>query len=127
MKTADECDLARRPRTALPLWGVPMAALLVSVVLPGRLTVVVWPVGLAWMGVACLANATRCGRRHCYFTAPFYLLLAIVSLLYGVGLLPLGPSGWRWIGFLFLGGTLVLTCLPEVIWGRYVARRAISR
>jgi len=33
-------------------------------------------------------------RIHCYFTGPFFLVLAGVALLYGVGWLPLGAKGW---------------------------------
>lgn len=29
------------------------------------------------MGLACLANAARCRRMHCYFTGPYFLLLAL--------------------------------------------------
>jgi len=46
------------------------------------------------MGVACLLNALRCGRTHCYVTGPFFLILAGVALLYRIGILPLGARGW---------------------------------
>jgi len=28
----------------------------------------------------------------------FFILGAVASLGYGIGLLPFGPSGWKWIG-----------------------------
>jgi len=37
---------------------------------------VVWTVALATMGTACMVNALRCGRVHCYLTGPFFLLMA---------------------------------------------------
>jgi hypothetical protein len=50
------------------------------------------------MGLVCLLNASRCGRVHCRFTGPFLILCAVASLGYGLGLLPLEASGWKWIG-----------------------------
>src|SRR5438552_9068266 len=74
---------------------------------------------LAVMGVSCLINASRCGRVHCLFTGPFFILGALTSLGYGLGLLPLGPSGWNWIGLGIIIGAIALTCVPELFLGRY--------
>jgi drug/metabolite transporter (DMT)-like permease len=71
------------------------------------------------MGVMCLVNASRCGRIHCLFTGPFFILGAVASLGYGLGLLPLGPSGWQWIGAITIIGGIALTCIPERVLGRY--------
>jgi hypothetical protein len=71
------------------------------------------------MGIACLLNASQCGRVHCRFTGPFFILGAAVCLGYGLGLLPFGPSGWKWIGWVTILGAIVLTCIPELILGRY--------
>jgi len=35
------------------------------------------------MGLACIANARRCGRVHCYFTGPLFLLSAVLSAVHG--------------------------------------------
>ena len=98
------------------IWGIPAVALIVS---PQRYRVIVWPVLLTFMGAACILNARRCGRVHCYVTAPFFLLLGVLSLLYGVGVLPLGAHGWPTLSALFLIGSAVLTCVPEWFVGRY--------
>jgi hypothetical protein len=71
------------------------------------------------MGLICLLNASRCGRIHCLFTGPFLTLSALVSLSYGLGLLPLGPSGWGWIGAITIIGAIALTFVPELVFGRY--------
>jgi len=71
------------------------------------------------MGAACLINASRCGRVHCRFTGPFFILSALTSLGYGLGLLPFGPSGWRWIGLGTIIGAIALTWVPELFLGRY--------
>lgn len=71
------------------------------------------------MGVVCVLNASRCGRVHCYFTGPFFILGAVVSLGYGLGLLPFGASGWKWIGAATIIGAILLCCIPELLLGRY--------
>ena len=45
--------------------------------------------------------------------------MALGSLLYGLGALPMGSSGWTMIGVTTLVGAVVLTYLPERIWGKY--------
>jgi hypothetical protein len=79
----------------------------------------VWAPSLAIGGAACVANTLRCRRVHCYFTGPFFLLMAAVSLLHGVGALPLGEAGWTWIELVTLIGGITLGYLPELVWGRY--------
>jgi hypothetical protein len=71
------------------------------------------------MGALCLLNASRCGRVHCRFTGPFFILGAVASLGYGLGFLPFGPLGWKWICIVTVIGGIALTCIPEMILGRY--------
>ena len=84
---------------------------------------VLWTTSLAFMGVMCLVNASRCGRIHCLFTGPFFILGAVASLGYGLGLLPLGPSGRKWIGAVTIIGAIMLTFIPELLLGRYRRNR----
>ena len=49
----------------------------------------------------------------------FFILAAVACLANGLGLLPLGPSGWKWIGTETIIGALALTCIPELFLGRY--------
>lgn len=97
-------------------WGLPVALLIIS---PVQYFVIVWPTVLTSMGVACLLNARRCGRIHCYFTGPFLLLLAAVGLLYGLGALPLGARGWSTLSLILVIGSALLVCVPEWLLGRY--------
>lgn len=80
---------------------------------------IVWTVALTTMGAACIANALRCGRIHCYMTGPFFLLMAAATVSYGVGALPLGHNGWGYLGLTILAGAIVLCCLPEMLLGKY--------
>lgn len=83
-----------------------------------------WSEGRVWLwlpaflvaGVACLANAARCGRRHCYFTGPVYLLGAAATLLTGLGALSLH---WSWILIGVVAGG-ILGYVPEWMFGKYV-------
>ena len=80
---------------------------------------VAWTVALATMGVACIVNALRCGRVHCYLTGPFFLLMALIALSYGLGILHLGGNGWNLLGLMTLIGAIALWCLPEMFLGKY--------
>jgi hypothetical protein len=115
-------DWARGVRGLLT-WGIPAAILLATPLLPSRSLVLIWPVLLTFMGAACLLNARRCGRIHCYVTGPFFLILAALALLYGLGMLPLGEQGWSTLSAALVIGGCVLTCVPEWILGRYRSSR----
>ena len=117
-----ERDLLCGPSACL-IWCVPWLAFAVGFCAPPALKMVLWTTSLGLMGAACLFNVSRCGRIHCRFTGPFFIVSAIGSLGYGLGLLPLGPSGWNWIGAVTIIGAIVLTCIPELILGRYRRNR----
>jgi len=89
-----ERDLLCRGLSAFLLWCVPWCAFAIGFGQAAELRTILWSTSLAVMGVACLLNASRCGRVHCRFTGPFFIFCAVVSLVYGLGLLPLGRSGW---------------------------------
>jgi drug/metabolite transporter (DMT)-like permease len=114
-------DLVRNSKTRLLLWGLPVAIILVTGYFAGGgwIMTIGWTLSLAVMGAACLVNARGCGRTHCYFTGPFFLLMAVASLLHGVQVLSLGPNGWRFIGAGLVLGGILLYVVPESIWGRY--------
>ncbi len=111
-------DWARGGKAFL-IWCVPAAALLISALMGGPYLVVVWPSLLSFMGVACLLNARACGRMHCYVTGPFFLLLAIVAVLHGLGIVGLGSRGWLVLSAVFVMGGAALTWMPEWLFGRY--------
>lgn len=118
-----EEDWAHR-RIGLLLWGPPSLVILASAlgavapVTPGT----IWDLALLRAGAACITNACRSGRLHCYTTGLFFVILGAASLLHGTGILPLGARGWLWIGAVLIVGTGLLTIVPERIWGRYSRR-----
>ncbi len=100
-------------------WCLPSFAFALGFFVSPGLKTVLWTLSLGFMGTVCLLNASRCGRIHCYFTGPFFIVAAVTSLGYGIGLLPFGPSGWKWIGDITIIGAIVLSCIPEIVLGRY--------
>jgi hypothetical protein len=73
-------------------------------------------------GISCVINAMRCGRFHCHFTGPLYLLGALATLLSGLGVVALQ---WRWIFSLVLCGS-VLAFVPEWIGRKYTGHDQVS-
>ena len=74
---------------------------------------------MAWMGGACLINARRCGRTHCRFTGPYYLILIVPVLAHGFNVVSLGSYGWWFLGAAILLGGQLITWATEARWGRY--------
>jgi hypothetical protein len=114
-------DFLSSPLSVFALFWLPAIAILVTgtpLVSAGWRTAV-WTLALTVMGIACIANASRCGRTHCYITGPFFLLLAAVTLLYGLGILTLAGNGWSPIGLTILVGAVALCCLPDLVLGKY--------
>lgn len=77
-----------------------------------------WSLALAWMGGACLINARRCGRVHCYVSGPILLVGAGLTAASGAGVLDFDPSGVSLIVVATLA-LAALTYLLELVWGRY--------
>lgn len=100
-------------------WGLPGLGLVAAMFLDSSAKAILWSAALVWMGIACLANAARCRRMHCHFTGPFFLLMALLSLLHGFGIVRLGPQGWTWIGLTVGGGGAVLWWVSEHVWGKF--------
>ena len=115
-------DLAARWLPGVLVWGIPVAAILASGY-SGVAVRWVWPAAFTVMAGACLLNAVRCRRLHCYVTGPLFLAAAILASLHGWGIVPLGPDGYQWIANGAFVGALVLGCLPELVFGRYLRPR----
>ncbi|HLW82577.1 MAG TPA: hypothetical protein VKS20_11120 [Candidatus Acidoferrales bacterium] len=99
---------------SLFLWWLPTIAVIVGAS---------WPQGRPWlwipaflvMGIACAANAARCGRVHCYFTAPLFFLAAVYD---GLGEFHVVPLYAGILLVVVLVGT-ALAFLAEYPLGRY--------
>jgi hypothetical protein len=119
-----ERDLLGSRRALWALWIAPWAVIL-GTVNAGNLTqTVAWTLSFTVGGAACLVNARRCARRHCFYTGPAYLVAAFVSLLFGLHLLPFGRHGWTWILDAAGAVTLIACCGLEPLLGKYRTTRA---
>jgi len=112
-------DMLSKPWLTLLVWRAPLLLLVIGAFTGSAVRTALWTSALTVMGCACVANAARCGRRHCYFTGPVFLLGALASLTYGVGVLPFGARGWSWISSAVLVAYIVLRRLPERFFGTY--------
>jgi len=45
--------------------------------------------------------------------------MALGTCLYGAGVIHLGANGWNLIGMIILIGAIILTCLPDLLFGKY--------
>lgn len=113
-------DWVSDSRTYFLAWGIPTLALVVGIFLDPRSGAILWGVALIWMGLACILNALRCRRLHCFLTGPFFLLMAVASLLHGFRVVWLGANGLLWLALalIVVGGGL-FWYVPERIWGKY--------
>lgn len=117
-------DLLGRPLALGLFWIAPWLLIIASSHGSDIVHTAGWTFGFAVMGVACLANARRCGRRHCFYTAPLFLLAALASLLYGIDAVPFGPNDWNWIGGVAVAGAILACCGLEPLLGRYAGRHS---
>jgi len=101
-------------KSGILLWCLPTAALFVGLA---------WRDKLAWfwipafliMGIGCLVNARRCGRLHCYFTGPVFVLAAIYVALAAANVVPLRPRAF----LVIMCAIAMFACLPELPLGKY--------
>ena len=114
-------DILSSPALTFALWWLPPIAIVVAASSGFSVAwrTIVWTIALGIMGTACVVNAMRCRRVHCYFTGPFFLLMALVTLLFGLGMVPMGKQGWNLIGLTILVGGFGLYYLPELFLGKY--------
>lgn len=97
------------------LWGLPAAMVVAGGFWPSARPWL-WTLAFALAGGACLVNARRCGRRHCYLTGPVLLVGALAALLHSLGWIALS---WQVILDIVVVGALV-GCALECCLGRYV-------
>ena len=117
--TNSSADWVGSTRTMLLAWGLPHAALVAGLLVAAPARTAIWVVALAWMGVACILNARRCGRTHCRFTGPYYLVTIIPVLALGLAAVPVGLSGWLVLGAFMILGDKTIWWATERARGRF--------
>jgi len=114
-----ENELASSSTRMVIFWGPGVLALVFAAQLGWWGHTIGWTAGLLWLAAICLWNSARCRRVHCIFTGPFFLAMAVVTLLVGFRVFSLGDSAWKLLGDTILIGGIVLCFGSELIWGRY--------
>jgi hypothetical protein len=106
-------------RGALIGWCVPIALIVLGTILEAWILWFWIPAFLA-IGITCWVNASRCGRIHCYATAPLFLVAALLLGLIAAGLL---PDGWVGeIGLVVLAGVILAYGVEFASGRRYAVR-----
>jgi hypothetical protein len=100
-------------------WGLPHFVIIAALLVPVPVRTAIWILALVWMGAACLINARRCGRTHCWFTGPYYLLLIAPVAVLGSGLIAAGFAAWLALAGLILLGSKLIWWLTERSLGKF--------
>lgn len=117
--TRFSADWVGSVRTNLLAWWLPHAALVAGLFVAVPVRTVIWTIALAWMGVACILNARRCGRTHCWFTGPYYLAMTLPALALGWGVVSARIYGWLILGVLIVAGSKIIWWATERAWGKF--------
>ncbi len=112
-------DLAGSAFTYGLVWGVPITALVGGLFLDQLSRTIIWTVSLSWMGLACILNARRCGRTHCRFTGPFYLVMTIPVLALGSADSTVSIYGWIALGAFILVASKAVWWATDRSCGKY--------
>jgi hypothetical protein len=100
-------------------WGIPLIGMFVGLFVDVQLRVAIWSLALAWMGSACLINARRCGRTHCRYTGPYYLLAIAPVVGFGWWSGAISTYGWLVLGAVILAGGKLIWYGTERAWGKF--------
>jgi hypothetical protein len=103
--------------SSLLAWWIPYAALLVGLTVPIPPRVAIWTIALLWMGVACLLNNKRCGRTHCRYTGPYYLVM--IAPVLALGFISSSIYEWIALGVVVVGGSKLIWWATERAWGQF--------
>jgi hypothetical protein len=90
-------------RIVVAVWYLPTLLVLAGLFAPGA-RAWLWIPSFAVMGIACLINARRCGRLHCFVTGPLFLAGAVATVLDAFEITNLGG---RLIAGIVIIGTVV--------------------
>ncbi len=116
-------DLVARPLSFLWAWGLPTAILIGASMSEDEVPPIAHVAAISgaflWMGIACLINARRCRRLHCFISGPVFLLGALAVVLIGTGVIAAGPATAEHIVWVTLG-LVMLSFVPEAVRGRYL-------
>lgn len=112
-------DWLATARANLLAWWLPHAAIVGALFVAVPIRTAIWSIALAWMGIACILNARRCGRTHCRYTGPYYLITIAPVLALGAALPSAGVYTWITLGILIVAGSKLIWWASERMWGKF--------
>jgi hypothetical protein len=115
----DNNDLLDHKFKSFLVWVLPALAIIGSTFWSSLAVSIIWPLSFGVMGVFCLINVKRCGRTHCLITGPFFLIMAITSIVLTFIPNAFGSESWSLFKKIALFGSLLLLCLPDMLLGKY--------
>lgn len=116
-------DWATSGSKSFVAWGIPIIIMVVSRVYGEASTAIAWPLALSWLGGASFLNAARCGRVHCVFTAPFFLAMTAIALLFSLGILEVNDRTWSALAGITILGAALIWFGSEAFFGKYMQWR----
>ncbi len=117
MKESCSANDLTQTRIAWLVWRLPAGLLLLGLFW-SEFRAWLWTPALVVAGSACLVNAARCHRLHCYFTGPLYLLGAAYVILAEFHAVPMRPG----LFLLGLVGASAIAQLAELPVGKYLRK-----
>jgi len=112
-------DWLSSPRTSASAWWIPKAVIVAALFIPSPARAGIWIIALIWMGTACILNSRRCGRTHCRYTGPYYLMMIAPVLVLASGVISVDFYAWLSLAVLILGGTVIIWWATERAWGKF--------
>jgi hypothetical protein len=105
-------------RSRVLAWQIPKLAIVGGLLAPVTVRTGIWIIALAWMGTACILNARRCGRTHCRYTGPYYLVMIVPVALLGFGTVA-DIYAWVLLACVILVGGKLIWWATERAWGKF--------
>jgi hypothetical protein len=112
-------DWVGNARANILAWWIPKGAIIVALFTPVSVRAAVWTVALIWMGTACILNARRCGRTHCRYTGPYYLVMVAPVFLLAFGIVSANFYGWLALAALIVFSGWIIWGATERAWGKF--------
>ncbi len=123
LKSCDEnkTDWVANKRNLSIAWILPGITIFLSWLtdLSSITTALIWASALSWMGFACLRNAQQCGRRHCFYSGPYFLISALFALAIGFDWEPFTAVTFNQLALYLAIATPLICFLPDMLWGKY--------
>jgi hypothetical protein len=112
-------DWLSSPRASVLAWWIPKGVIVAALFIPPPARAGMFIIALTWMGIACILNSRRCGRTHCRYTGPYYLVMIAPVLVLASGVTSADSYAWLSLAVLILGGSMIIWWATERAWGKF--------